>query len=118
MAASNKNIFVKIVRFNPTVDREPRLQEYQVESVEPMSINSVLARILDQDSTLAFRRSSCFKGRCGACILRVNGKDVLGCLTMVSPGETVTLEPYPRYSLIRDLVVDFSQPLHLENERV
>ncbi len=118
MAASKKNIFVRIVRFNPNVDRVPRLQEYQVESVETMSVNSILVSILDQDSTLAFRRSSCFKGKCGACIIRVNGKDVLGCLTMVSPGETVTLEPYPRYRLIRDRVVDFSQPLQLERERV
>jgi len=52
----------------------------------------------------------CFKGACGACLIRVDGKNVLGCSTIVDPGETITLEPHSGFEHIRDLVVDFSRP--------
>jgi succinate dehydrogenase/fumarate reductase-like Fe-S protein len=47
--------------------------------------------------------------------VRVNGNDVIGCVTMISPGETVRIEPHSKFKVIRDVVVDFSRPIHIEN---
>jgi succinate dehydrogenase/fumarate reductase-like Fe-S protein len=35
---------------------------------------------------------------------------------MARPGETVIVEPHSQFKVIRDVVVDFSQPLALEKE--
>ena len=76
-------INLKIQRFNPDTDNEPRFQEYTVE-IDPN------ARLLDalmqvkrfQDGSLGFRKS-CAHGVCGSDAMRINGKDGLACKTLV-----------------------------------
>ena len=61
----------------------------------------------DQDSTLVLRHS-CHHASCGTCGMRVNGKEVLACVTNVMELNTpvVTVEPLENAPLVADLVVD------------
>jgi succinate dehydrogenase / fumarate reductase iron-sulfur subunit len=98
---------LKILRFNPTEDREPTYREYQVE-VEPTD------RVLDalnslkwyQDGTVTYRRS-CAHGVCGSDAMRINGVNRLACKTLMRDvGSHVTVEPLMGFRVIKDLVVD------------
>ena len=86
-------ISIQAVRFDPDRSKESRIQSYEVETTEPLSVMALLAKIHEIDDSFACRTSTCFKGQCGSCFVRVNGQDVLGCVTLVRPGESVVLEP-------------------------
>lgn len=103
-------ISIQAFRFDPDGQQESCFQSYEVATAEPLSVMALLAKIHEMDASFACRTSTCFKGQCGSCLVRVNGQDVLGCITLVKPGESVVLEPHSKYRLIRDVVVDFSQP--------
>jgi succinate dehydrogenase / fumarate reductase iron-sulfur subunit len=106
----NRKITLNVWRFNPDAETTGHFQEYEVETEEPLSVMALLAKIHEMDATFACRTSTCFKGMCGSCLIRCNGRDVPGCTTLVSPGEAVVLEPHSRFRLIRDVAVDFTQP--------
>ncbi|KYZ78024.1 ferredoxin [Anaerosporomusa subterranea] len=115
MAAVASSIFVKVFRFEP--DKAAGwFQDYVVESAEPLSVMALLAKIHEVEPAFACRTSTCFKGKCGSCLVRVNGQDVLGCVTLVKPGEAVVVEPHSKFKLIRDVVVDFSQTISARKE--
>ena len=103
-------IHIQAYRFDPAKPDQACFQSYTVPTAEPLSVMALMAEIHAIDAGFACRTSTCFKGQCGSCVVRVNGRDALGCVTMVQPGETVTLEPHSKYRVVRDLVVDFSQP--------
>ncbi len=102
-------VTARVFRFDPAVDPEPRYQTYTVPILEPITAMILMRLLHAQDATLACRIPMCFKGMCGDCFVRLNGKDVRGCTALVNPGQTVTLEPHSGYELIRDLVVDFER---------
>jgi succinate dehydrogenase/fumarate reductase-like Fe-S protein len=102
---------IKVLRFDPNKDAAGWFQEFVIESAEPVSVMALLAKVHEIEPGFACRTSTCFKGKCGSCLVRVNGQDVLGCVTLVKPGEAVVVEPCSRFPAIRDVVVDFSQPL-------
>ena len=108
--AESSVIWVRAWRHDPERPAASRFQTYEVAAAEPLSVMALLAKIHELDASFACRTSTCFKGQCGSCLIRVNGQDVLGCITLVKPGESVVLEPHSKYRPIRDLVVDFSQP--------
>ena len=110
MEQASGAIHIKAYRYDPEKPDQAGFQSYAVPTAEPLSVMALMAEIHAQDETFACRTSTCFKGQCGSCLVRVNGRDALGCVTMVQPGETVTLEPHSKYRVVRDLVVDFSQP--------
>jgi len=105
------SITAKVFRFDPSKEKEGHLQSFIIKTSEPLSVMTILAKVHDLDPTFACRTSTCFKGKCGSCLIRVNGKNVLGCIELVQPGEEITLEPPSHFQLIRDVVVDFSHPL-------
>ena len=111
MEASNAVISIQAFRFDPDRPEESGFQTYEVLAQEPLSVMALLAKIHEIDGSFACRTSTCFKGQCGSCLIRVNGKDGLGCVTLIRPGEAVRLEPHSKYRVIRDVVVDFSAPL-------
>jgi succinate dehydrogenase/fumarate reductase-like Fe-S protein len=90
--------------------------DFIIESSTPLSIMALLMKVHEQDPTFACRTSTCFKGRCGSCLVRANGQDVFGCMTLVQPGETVIVEPHSKFKQLRDVVVDFSLPLSVGKE--
>lgn len=103
-------ISIQAFRFDPDIQGENRFQSYEVATEEPLSVMALLMKIHEMDDSFACRTSTCFKGQCGSCLIRVNGQDVLGCVTLIRPGESIVLEPHSKYRVIRDVVVDFSQP--------
>ena len=113
---NSPTITVRVFRFDPAADRAGRLEEFTVASAAPLSVMALLARVRERDATFCCRTSTCFKGRCGSCLVRVNGKDAFGCTTLVQPGETVVVEPHSRYAVVREVVVDFARPLAAEGE--
>lgn len=96
---------LKIFRFNPSMDNEPKYYFYTIKSDYRPTILQALRKIRDEiDETLAFRES-CGLGRCGSCALKKNGKPVLACQTLLDKEENL-IEPLDNQEIIKDLVVD------------
>ena len=112
LAKNQLDISVKVYRYEPNKETQGHFQDFRIKSMEPMSIMALLAKIHEIDSSFACRTSTCFKGQCGSCLIRVNGQDVFGCTTLVKPGESIIVEPYSKFKVIRDVVVDFDEPLY------
>jgi succinate dehydrogenase / fumarate reductase iron-sulfur subunit len=69
-------------------------------------LDALLAVRRDQDPGLAVRHS-CLHGSCGSCGLRVNGREVLACLTRLDGlDDPVVVEPLAGLPALGDLVVD------------
>ena len=103
---------VSVYRYNPETDREPYMQDVEVNLPEgkDLMVLDVLNLIKDKDQTLSYRRS-CREGVCGSDGMNMNGKNGLACITPVSEvvkhGKLV-VRPLPGLPVIRDLVVDMS----------
>lgn len=103
----NDTCTVKVFRYDPAVDSEPRMDTFEGIPYRGMRVLDVLNYIYQNiDSSLAFRYS-CRAGLCGACLLRVNGKNVMSCKELAS--EEMTIEPPRNHRVIKDLVVDFRE---------
>jgi len=85
--------------------------------VEPgQSVLGVLQYIYEHmDPTLAFS-CSCRIGLCSACLVRVNGKVVRACTTLVE-GDML-IEPYKTGAVVRDLVTDLPPLVKQQGELV
>jgi succinate dehydrogenase/fumarate reductase iron-sulfur protein len=104
---------VKVFRFDPEKETDPRFETYENIPYEGMRVTDVLNYIYQNiDSSLAFRYS-CRAGLCGVCILKVNGKACLSCHKIAE--KEMTIEPPVRYAVIKDLVVDFERKTTKEN---
>lgn len=81
--------------------------EFRVDRFEPMTVLDVLLTIQrEHDASIGFR-FSCRVAMCGTCTIRVDGRSVLACQSVVPPDtETLHIGPLAGYSVIRDLVVD------------
>jgi len=109
-----KKLVISVYRYNPDVDKAPRMQDYTLDNPEgrDMMVLDALIKLKDQDPTLSFRRS-CREGVCGSDGLNMNGKNGLACITPLSAvglkGGKIVLRPLPGLPVVRDLVVDMSQ---------
>lgn len=104
---------VRVTRNDPMARRE-----FEVPRFSPMTVLDVLLAIQrEQDASLGFR-FSCRVAMCGTCTLRLDGRTVLACQTVV-PDEARRLDiaPMAGFDVIRDLVVDWT-PFWEEWERV
>ncbi len=103
---------VSIYRYNPDVDSEPRMQEYQLDTGgRDLMVLDVLELLKVEDSTLSFRRS-CREGVCGSDGMNMGGKNGLACVTPLSAvvkNDRLVLRPLPGLPVVRDLVVDMTQ---------
>ena len=101
-----------IYRYNPEVDAEPRMQDYDID-VKAANCNMLLDVLLyiknNIDESLTLRRS-CREGVCGSDGMNVNGKNRLACTTHLSDlGDKVVVRPLPGLPVERDLIVDMKQ---------
>ena len=109
-----KQLVISVYRYNPDVDKAPRMQDYTLDNPEgrDMMVLDALIKLKEQDPTLSFRRS-CREGVCGSDGLNMNGKNGLACITPLSAvglkGGKIVLRPLPGLPVVRDLVVDMSQ---------
>lgn len=96
------------LRYDPQVDRAPRLQRYRIGFTPDMSLLQGLQQIKDEiDGSLTFRWS-CRMAICGSCGMMVNGTPQLAChifLRDLAPGP-VRVEPLENFPILRDLVID------------
>jgi succinate dehydrogenase/fumarate reductase-like Fe-S protein len=103
-------IILSVFRYNPDLDASPRYQEYRVPVEEETSVLVLLNRIQrEMDETLSFRSFCCGLQMCGSCVMKIDHKKKYACLTLVKPGEKVTVEPltYPD-GHIKDLVIQMT----------
>jgi len=102
---TDRMIQVKIFRFDPSVDKEPGYQTYQVPFEKGMSAMTALDYIYQNlDSTLAYYdHAGCDLGICARCMGKINGKPGLFCQTVIE--EDVMLEPITKSRVLKDLVI-------------
>ena len=103
-ATHPERIRVRVLRSDPGIGQEPFWQEYDVPFVPGNSVTNVLWLVNElHDGSLAYR-VSCHRGICASCIMRINGKVKLGCVTEVE-GD-LQLEPAFPKKVVKDLVVE------------
>jgi succinate dehydrogenase/fumarate reductase-like Fe-S protein len=106
---TQKQIKVKVFRYDFAVEKEAHQQIYEVPLTDGMSVLDVLDYIYDNiDSSLAYySHAACRHGLCGKCVLVVNGKSSLVCQTLVS--DDIVIETPSKFEVIRDLVYTTSK---------
>jgi succinate dehydrogenase / fumarate reductase iron-sulfur subunit len=99
-----------IYRFNPDVDKEPYMQDYDIDlTPNTRMLLDALIQIKELDDSLSLRRS-CREGVCGSDAMNINGKNGLACITPLEElKQPVVLRPLPGLPVIRDLIVDMTQ---------
>jgi succinate dehydrogenase/fumarate reductase-like Fe-S protein len=106
-----KIIRISIRRGGPAKNPGPQSTTYEIEAEGEMTVLDALNSLYyGVDPTLAFRRYRCGRRLCRSCEVKLNGKVVRGCATLLRPGGIYTLEPARPEALIRDLVCDFDLP--------
>ena len=101
------HITARVFRFDPNTDRKPYFREYHVAAEDEISVLTLLNRIQKEvDPTISFRKYCCGLQMCRSCLMKINHKKRFACLTLVKPGESITIEPttFPD-SHIKDLAV-------------
>jgi succinate dehydrogenase/fumarate reductase iron-sulfur protein len=108
MEPQNNSVRLTILRYNPLLDENPYQKTYTVPvHEEKMSLLQALEYIYEeQDDTLAFRRYCCGVQYCNSCMMLINGKPTHACLTIVKPGEEITVAPLRGKQVLRDLITD------------
>jgi succinate dehydrogenase/fumarate reductase-like Fe-S protein len=104
-------IRISVYRADPAKDLEPQWMTYEIEAEGEMTVLDALNSIFYRsDSTLAYRRYRCGRRLCRSCEVKLDGRIVRGCATLLRPGGNYNLEPARPEALIRDLVCDFDLP--------
>jgi succinate dehydrogenase / fumarate reductase, iron-sulfur subunit len=84
----------------------PRYDRYRVSGGPRATVLDALLALRRHDPSLNFRHS-CLHGSCGTCGMRVNGREVLACVTPLNgQGDPVVVEPLAGAPVAGDLVVD------------
>ncbi len=76
---SDTRIF-EIYRYDPEVDKAPRMQRYELELKGERMLLDALISLKKQDESISYRRS-CREGVCGSDAMNINGNNGLACLT-------------------------------------
>jgi len=97
----------KVFRYNPEKDKRGHYATYDLDVEETERILDLLELVKGHhDGTLSFRRS-CAHGVCGSDAMRINGRNMLACKTLVRDvGDKITVEPLLGLKIIKDLIVD------------
>ena len=97
-----KEIDVAVKRYNPENNKHfTQVYHVQIE-IGKVSVINVLDMIAENiDSSLTFY-GPCHIGKCGGCLMIINGKAAFACATLVE-GDII-LEPVPRRDILADLI--------------
>ena len=101
-----RTVLLKVFRFGPG-DKAPRYDQFRVPAGPRTTVlDALLAIRRRQDPSLTVRHS-CLHGSCGTCGMRVNGREVLACVTRLAElAAPVVVEPLAEAPVTGDLVVD------------
>jgi succinate dehydrogenase/fumarate reductase-like Fe-S protein len=95
----------------PNFAGESSEQSYELPEIDRPSISNVLQYISRHvDGTLAYYLS-CRRGMCAACVVRVNGRNAMACVTLATDG--MVLEPTQQRLVVKDTVVHLGMPKQL-----
>lgn len=97
---------VKIFRFNPSLDKSPNYETYEVEFEKGDRILDVLLRVKEDLKKDVSFRWSCKNRICGSCSVLVNGKPKLLCWDEAQ--SEMIIDPLPNFPIIKDLIIDRS----------
>jgi succinate dehydrogenase / fumarate reductase iron-sulfur subunit len=91
---------------------QPHFDAFHLEVKPDEYVLDAVERIwAEQDRTLTFRHA-CHHAACGACGMRINGREKLTCITRIDSitgdGGVVTVEPLRNLPVVSDLVVDMA----------
>ncbi len=102
-----EQIVVSVFRFDPTKDQRPYYQAYTVPVKQQLTLQRLLEYIYAKiDNTLAFRKGKCYQGVCGRCLVKLNGKPVRACSTLLQAGQKVQVDPLKEDKVLKDLVTE------------
>ena len=112
---NNKTVIVRIKR-QDTPQAKPRWEEFELPHRPGMNVTSALMEIAAKPvtrdgkaTTPVVYDSSCLEEICGSCAMLINGKARMACSALIDQLEKpVTLEPFSKFPVIRDLSVDRS----------
>ncbi len=110
IAGASRTKTLKIYRFDPDSDENPRIDSYTVDldTCGPMLLDAINQVKNEIDPSLTYRRS-CREGICGSCAMNVGGKNALACTTALEDlDDEVTVYPLPHMPVVKDLVPDLS----------
>ena len=93
---------VRLYRFDPAVDQEPRYEAYEVPHTRRMRIMDVLDYVHENMAVDFGYRWLCGSKKCGTCAVNVNGSPKLACWEEAEL--EMTIEPLSNLQVIRDLV--------------
>ena len=97
---------VKVYRFDPSMDKEPRYETFQVPIAawKNRRVIDVISYIYENFAPDLSFREPCRQGICGACTMMVNKKQVLACTAIAE--QEMLIEPQTKYPVLKDLIVD------------
>lgn len=111
----NKTVLLRIKRqANP--EAKPYWEEFELPWKKQMNVISSLMDIaanpvtrLGKATTPVTYDSNCLEEVCGSCAMLINGKARMACSALIDNLEQpVTLEPFSKFPVVRDLAVDRS----------
>ena len=101
-------IKISIGRKDPFISNAVHYQDYEIQTGRDMTVLEALQEIyLTCDPTLAFRHYRCGRRLCRSCEVKLDGKIVRACATLLHRGRTYRIEAARPEAVIRDLVFDF-----------
>ena len=95
-------IRVRISRFDPTIDKARRFDQFDVPAKPLMRILDVLDYVHETLEVDIGYRWLCTSKKCGTCAVKVNGSPKLACWDEALPD--MTIEPLDNLPVVRDLV--------------
>lgn len=96
---------VSIQKYDPSVDEQPYIVDFDVEWHEHMTVLEAITAINDDQAPVVFDYSC--RGRdCGRCAMSLNGQPCLACVTLVDEAGENLIAPLPGFPVVKDLVVD------------
>ncbi len=102
-------MIVKVFRYDPETDEIPYYDNYEVRITgEAITVKALLEKIArDFDPSLTFlQHSTCNHSSCKRCSIRIDGKPVLACATVLGEEKRqVQIDPVNPEGVVRDLVV-------------
>jgi fumarate reductase iron-sulfur subunit len=119
-APAHRQLTINVLRYDPrTPERPARMQAFQVEEAEGMTLFIALNEIRDtQDPSLNFD-FVCRAGICGSCGMLINGRPGLACHTLTKDlGPSINLAPLPAFEVISDLSVNTGKWMRAMSERL
>ena len=98
-------INVKLFRYDPSKDKKPYYENFEIPLEPGMSAMNALDYIYQSlDGSIAYYdHAGCALGICARCTAKVNGKPGLLCQTPVEGN--LVIEPLSELKVIRDLVI-------------